>query len=61
MELLSDSLESLLKFLFDIINRNVTPFVLAVLQAVELPGLHLWPVRFLVPVIGIVQVGEQAI
>jgi uncharacterized membrane protein len=44
----------LLKFLFDIINRNVTPFVLAVLQAVELPGLHLWPVRFLVPVIGII-------
>jgi uncharacterized membrane protein len=43
----------LLKFLFDVINRNVTPFVLTVLQAVELPGLHLWPVRVLVPVIGI--------
>ena len=44
----------LLKFLFDIINRNVTPFVLTVLQALELPGLHLWPVRVLVPVIGII-------
>ena len=44
----------LLKFLFDVINRNVTPFVLTVLQAVDLPGLQLWPMRILVPVIGII-------
>jgi uncharacterized membrane protein len=44
----------LLKFLFDVINHNVTPFVLTVLEAVELPGLHLWPARVLVPVTGII-------
>ncbi len=44
----------LLGILFDLINRRVTPWVLAALRAAGTPGLDRWPARFAVPLIGIV-------
>jgi uncharacterized membrane protein len=44
----------LLGLLFRIINENVTPRILAVLDWAEVPWLDLWPARVAVPVIGVV-------
>jgi len=44
----------LLGILFDVINRRVTPWVLAALRAAGTPGLEQWPARFAVPLIGII-------
>lgn len=43
----------LLGILFNLINVNVTPWVLAALRAVEVPGLDRWPARVVVPLVGV--------
>jgi len=44
----------LLNILFNLIDRRVTPWVLAALRAAGAPGLDQWPARVAVPLIGVV-------
>lgn len=49
----------LLGLLFDIIDANVTPFVMAVLRRAQVPGLELWPTRVLATVVGLLLTGTS--
>ena len=45
----------LLSILFEVINKNVTPTVVAVLRAAGTPWLEIWPARkILIPLIGLI-------
>ncbi len=44
----------LLRVVFDLINRNVTPWVLAVLKAGRVPDLDRWPASVTVPLVSVV-------